>query len=95
MPLSHVHVRDLARLARLELTPEQIETLTVELASVMAYVDQLKAVGTHEVDLSARTAGNGVSGRPDRVAESLPEEAALGNAPRSDGEFFIVPRVIG
>ena len=32
--------------------------------------------------------------RPDTVRTSLPREAVLQNAPRTDGEYFIVPKVV-
>ena len=104
MPLGEKQIRYLAALARLQLTPSEIDSLSDELTSVIGYFDRIKAVDTTDVPsygMSQRgnTGGAevraGRSGRDDTVAESLPRDEALRNAPKTDGEFFIVPKVIG
>ena len=50
MPLSKEQVEHIARLARLNLTSEEIERYTTELTVILAYIDQLAAVDTSNVE---------------------------------------------
>ncbi len=95
MPLSKAQVEHIARLARLNLTPEEIERYTTELTVILDYIDQLKSVNTEGVEPQNQfiTAENVF--REDIAEPSLPREKALANAPQQDGEFFLVPKVIG
>lgn len=95
MPLSHAQVEHIARLARLNLTPEEIDRYTTELTVILEYIDQLKSVNTEGVEPQNQfiTAENVF--REDVAEPSLPREKALANAPQQDGECFLVPKVIG
>ena len=95
MPLSKAQVEHIARLARLSLTPEEIERYTTELTVILDYIDQLKSVDTEGVEPENQfiTAENVF--REDIAEPSLPRDKALANAPQQDGEFFLVPKVIG
>jgi aspartyl-tRNA(Asn)/glutamyl-tRNA(Gln) amidotransferase subunit C len=95
MPLSHQQVEHIARLARLNLSPEEIERYTTELTVILEYIDQLKSVNTEGVEPQNQfiTAENVF--REDVAEPSLPREKALANAPQQDGECFLVPKVIG
>ena len=95
MPLSRAEVEHIARLARLHLSPEEIDAYTRELTVILEYVDQLRAVDTTGVEPREQfiTAENVF--RDDVVKPSLPREQALANAPDHDGEYFHVPKVIG
>ncbi len=94
MRLSIQQVEHVARLARLNLTPGEVEKFAAELTVVLDYIDQLKAVDTEHVTLGAQSAEGNVF-REDRVTASLPREDVLRNAPRQDGNFFLVPKVLG
>ncbi len=95
MPLSKAQVEHIARLARLNLTPEEIERYTTELTVILDHIDQLKSVNTEGVEPQNQfiTAQNVF--REDVAEPSLPRDKALANAPQQDGEFFLVPKVIG
>lgn len=95
MPLSKAQVEHIARLARLSLTPHEIERYTTELTVILDYIDQLKSVDTEGVEPQNQfiTAENVF--REDIAEPSLPRDKALANAPQQDGEFFLVPKVIG
>lgn len=95
MPLSKAQVEHIARLARLNLTPNEIERYTTELTVILDYIDQLKSVDTEGVEPQNQfiTAENVF--REDIAEPSLPRDKALANAPQQDGEFFLVPKVIG
>lgn len=85
-----------ARLAKIELDPDQVEVLDGQLREILAYVGQLQQVeippGT-EPFFGAEDQGNAV--REDGLRPSLPPEQVLANAPDSDGQFYRVPPVFG
>jgi aspartyl-tRNA(Asn)/glutamyl-tRNA(Gln) amidotransferase subunit C len=95
MPLSNELVGHIARLARLTLTPAEQEKFASELTVILDYIDQLKSVDTEGVELQGYAAGAGNLFREDRIEGSLPGREALRNAPRQDGGYILVPRVLG
>lgn len=84
----------MARLARLELKPEEVELLTVQLDTILSYVAKLDELDTGGVAVTTHTLGAGNVFREDRVHEALDREQALANGPEQNGEAFIVPRII-
>jgi aspartyl-tRNA(Asn)/glutamyl-tRNA(Gln) amidotransferase subunit C len=98
MALTADEVKWVAHLARLELTPAELETMTRQLAAIVAYVDQLRQVTTEGVEPLAHALAVTNVFRDDEPAPSLPPTEALANAParRDDGRgglFYAVPAV--
>jgi len=87
-------VRHIARLARIELREDELGPLARELASIVGYFDKLGELDTEGVEPLVHAVEQHNVLRSDEVADSLGIEAALANAPRQDGAFFCVPRVI-
>lgn len=88
-------VRHIGRLARIELTDEQVRTFAPQLASILEYFDKLQELDTADVEPMAHAVElHNVLG-DDVPGESLAPADALANAPRRDGDFFKVPKVIG
>jgi len=106
MKVSEKDVLYVADLANLELTAEERTRLAHDLNSILDYIDLLNELDTTDVPPMAQVsdrygspekAGGArfdYAQRPDVLRPSLPHEAALQNAPDSDGEFFKVPKVI-
>ncbi len=93
-PLSHDEIRKLAQLARLELSVAEAAELAPQFAKVLEFVEQLDQLDTKNVD-PMTTALDVINRWADDIpVESLSREAALSNAPESDGEFFLVPPVL-
>ena len=94
MKISKQEVEQVARLARLELQPEEIEKVTAQLDSILGYVAKLDELDTQGVTETAHSKDITNAFREDEVRESLPREKALANAPEENGESFVVPRII-
>ena len=95
--LSVADVERIASLAQLELTEEEKQLFTRQLADILAYAEQVQQVDTTGVPATAHVdAGRSVE-RADELTPCLPVEAALANAPEAnrDAGLFKVPRVIG
>lgn len=88
-------VRHVAKLSRLALSEQELQTLTPQLESILAYVAKLGELDVTNVEPMAHAIDLHNVLRDDVVEEPLPLEAVLRNAPESDGPFFKVPKVIG
>lgn len=95
MPLSKDEINHIAGLARLHLTPRETESLSVELPLITEYFAQIETVDTASVDTGPTRPAAENMYRDDVVRGSLARAEALKNAPQTDGEFFLVPKVIG
>jgi aspartyl-tRNA(Asn)/glutamyl-tRNA(Gln) amidotransferase subunit C len=94
MPLSCAQVEHIAKLARLNLSPAEIEKFTHELTVILSYIDQLQSVDTEGVEPQNQFIKAENVFREDIVESSLPRQEALKNAPDRDEEYFRVPKVI-
>jgi aspartyl-tRNA(Asn)/glutamyl-tRNA(Gln) amidotransferase subunit C len=101
--VSDKDVAYVAELAHLELTPEERARMLKDLNSILDYIDRLNELDTANVEPMAQVAARYGAGntegfasamRPDEPRPCLPRDEALRNAPKSDGVFFKVPKVI-
>ncbi len=99
MPISKEEVTKIASLSNLALTPEETESFAVQLAGIVAYMDQLNELDMKHVQAwQQRSAGDATTSyvsREDRIEASLGTDTALSNAPDSDLGHFCIPKVIG
>ncbi len=87
-------IRQLCRLARLEVTPAEIADVSAKLSSIVAMVDQLQAVDTKGVTPMAHPLDRPQRLRPDEVTEAEHRELYQGNAALVDSGLYLVPKVI-
>ena len=84
----------LEKLARLQLSETERDKLGADLQSILHMVDKLRELDTTGVEPLVYLNDQGNVWREDVVGAQLPVEQALQNAPRHDGQFFRVPKVI-
>ena len=90
MALTTKEVEHVAQLARLRLTPEEIETMRAQLSNILEYIDMLKEVDVADVPPTAQVTDLLNILRADDVRPSLPREDVLANAPdQQDGMFRV------
>jgi aspartyl-tRNA(Asn)/glutamyl-tRNA(Gln) amidotransferase subunit C len=94
MKLSRDEVLHVAGLARLELSEHEIESLRQDLSSILTYVEKLSELDTSAVTPTSHVVAMRTPYREDEVTNAPDTEAALANAPRRDGAFFVVPAII-
>ena len=94
MALTIDEVRHVARLARLRLSEEELETMQQELSSILGYIDMLQEVDVTDVPPTAQVTDVVNVVRPDEVRPSLPVDEALAGAPHREGDFFKVKPVM-
>ncbi|HEY0615252.1 MAG TPA: Asp-tRNA(Asn)/Glu-tRNA(Gln) amidotransferase subunit GatC [Candidatus Elarobacter sp.] len=96
MPSDRIDIRHVARLARLELTDDEIATFGPQLGSLMTHVDALAALDTENVPATAQVVPSRNVQRDDvlRAETMLSRDEALRNAPQTQGGYFRVPRIL-
>ena len=94
--LTIADVERIAALAQLELTEEEKQLFTRQLADILSYAEQLQSIDTAGVPATAHVNAS-QRDRADEPRPSLSIDDALANAPDGalDAGLFRVPRVIG
>jgi aspartyl-tRNA(Asn)/glutamyl-tRNA(Gln) amidotransferase subunit C len=94
MSLDKTTIEQIAWLARLSLSNEELDAYRSDLEQILDLVNQLDAAATsditplaHPLDLGART-------RPDRVSETDQRDAFQALAPAARDGYYLVPKVI-
>jgi aspartyl-tRNA(Asn)/glutamyl-tRNA(Gln) amidotransferase subunit C len=93
MSISRAEVEKVSLLARLHLSDEELDRMTRQMGDILGYVELLSAVNTETVEPMAHALDVANVFRDDAARQSLDREAALANAPRHDGECYLVPAV--
>ncbi len=87
-------VEYVASLAQLTLDDEAKQRLLKEMGDVLAYVDKLNELDTDGVEPMMHVLDISNVFREDVVTGSLDHDDALRNAPKTDGAYFLVPRIL-
>jgi aspartyl-tRNA(Asn)/glutamyl-tRNA(Gln) amidotransferase subunit C len=88
-------VAHLANLARIALTPQEIEKLTGELGAIVDSVAKVSEVATPDVPATSHPIPLSNVFRPDVPGPTLTTEQALAGAPDHDGSRFKVSAILG
>jgi aspartyl-tRNA(Asn)/glutamyl-tRNA(Gln) amidotransferase subunit C len=94
MHIDEALVRDIARLARLEITDQESASLPRELTAILDWVEQLKEVDVGNVEPLTRIAAMRMRMREDKVTDGGYPDNIVKNAPMSEDHFFMVPKVL-
>lgn len=94
MALTHEDVLHIARLARIDLTPEDVDRFASQLSSILNHFQALAALDTDDVEPTAHPLPLSNVMRNDSVTPSLSQDDALANAPRAEDGYFRVRAVL-
>ncbi len=89
-----VDVRYVARLARLQLTEEEIRSFEAQLAQVADYVRAIREPDVTGVEPTAHATAVRNVFREDEVRPGLDHETVMTNAPVQRDGLFLVPRIV-
>jgi aspartyl-tRNA(Asn)/glutamyl-tRNA(Gln) amidotransferase subunit C len=90
-PEEILHVADLARL---QLSPEEVDAMAKQLDEILTYVAKLNELDTDGIAPTTHAISIVNAFREDEVKPSLDREKTLANGPQQNGESFVVPKVI-
>lgn len=93
--LSRTEVAHVAHLARLGLTDAELDLLEGQLNHILDQYAILARLDTSAIPPTAQTIELENILREDEVRPSLPTEAVLANAPERDGDYIVVPAILG
>ncbi len=91
-------VRKVARLARIAEPEERLEPLAKELSDIFGWIEQLNEVDVEGVEAMASTVDVSLPMRADQlqggsIGGGQPDNV-VANAPKTEDNFFVVPRVV-
>ncbi len=87
-------VAHVARLARLELGPDEMETMRRQLSTVLEHIDRLNELDTSAIPPTAQVFALRDVMREDLPRAPFPREAMLANAPSVSDGLFKVPVIL-
>ena len=87
-------VRRIAKLARIALEESRVEPMERELNGILAWVEQLQEVNIEGVEPMTSVVAQKLKMREDVVTDGDIAEAVTKNAPLSEDNFFVVPKVV-
>jgi len=95
MSLTRNDVENIAHLARLALTEEQLPVYVDSLSKIFSFVEQLNQVDTSHVEPMAHPLADQVQRmREDEVLDADQHAKYQRNAPRVEADLYLVPKVI-
>lgn len=91
-------VKKIAKLAHLEITDQEVQLYTPQMANIVAYVEQLNELDISETEVSigglTEEGEKTITVREDVPKESLGQKKALDQAPSAVEGHFQVPKVL-
>ena len=86
-------VKEIASLARLDLTNEETKMFVSQFKDILEYVSILNEVDTENVPPAYLSSANQSVTREDEIEESVPTKDFLSNVPQSKDDYVVIPRV--
>lgn len=94
MKIGSEQVERIAALSKLELSQTELEQLSVELETIVDYMDMLSQLPAESAEVAGTASPLHNVFRDDRVICSQDRSALLLNAPETDGETLTVPKTV-
>lgn len=94
MSVTKDDVRKIARLSRIAVPEDQMESLAEDLSGIMGWIEQLNEVDIEGVDPMTSVVAATLPMREDIVTDGNIQDQVLANAPKSDEGFFVVPKAV-
>ena len=94
MSVDDATVRRIAHLARIKVEDAEVAHLKGELNAILAWVEQLQAVDVEGVEPMTSVTPMKMKMREDAVTDGGIPDQVTKNAPMSEDNFFLVPKVV-
>jgi aspartyl-tRNA(Asn)/glutamyl-tRNA(Gln) amidotransferase subunit C len=94
MSVDTATVRRIAHLARIAVAEDEVEHLRGELNAMLAFVEQLSEVNVEGVEPMTSVTPTAMKKRDDIVTDGGIAADIVRNAPASEDNFFLVPKVV-
>lgn len=94
MSVDKATVRRVAKLARLKVSEEQLPKLEAELNGILGWIEQLNEVNVEGVAPLTSVVSVKMRKRADKVTDGHIPHDIVANAPATEDDYFLVPKVI-
>ena len=94
MSVDAATVKRIGRLARIRIEDDEVETYQGELNAILGFVEQLEDVDVSGVEPMTSVTPMRLRRREDKVTDGGIPERIVRNAPLSEDNFFMVPKVV-
>lgn len=94
MSVDAATVRRIAHLARIAVAEEEVEHLRGEINAILAFVEQLDEVDVTGIEPMTSVTPMAMKKRADIVTDGEIAEDIVRNAPQTEDNFFLVPKVV-
>ena len=94
MPIDKNQVKKVAKLSRISLADNKIDSLSKDLDSILTFVEKLNELDTKEIKTLKSITNKTLEARNDIVDDGKIKNDILKNSPEKNEDFFIVPKVI-
>jgi aspartyl-tRNA(Asn)/glutamyl-tRNA(Gln) amidotransferase subunit C len=94
MSVDTATVRRVARLARIKVSDDDAERMTDKLNAILGFVEQLDEVDVEGVEPMTAVVAISMKQREDVVTDGGDPARVTANAPVSDDDFYVVPKVV-
>ncbi|MDQ1185802.1 MULTISPECIES: Asp-tRNA(Asn)/Glu-tRNA(Gln) amidotransferase subunit GatC [Agrobacterium] len=87
-------VKRVARLSRIAVSEDEANTMLGQLNGILGFVEQLSEVNVDGVEPMTSVTPVAMKKRPDVVTDGDKADDIVANAPATDRNFFMVPKVV-
>ena len=87
-------VKRVARLARIAVSEDEAQKMLGELNGILGFVEQLSEVNVDGVEPMTSVTPVAMKKRTDAVSDGAKADDIVANAPNTDRNFFLVPKVV-
>lgn len=94
MPITAAQAATIAKLARLRLDDTTLGEFAGQMDAILTYMETLGNVDTSGVEPLYSPVEHATVTRADTVVRTCTREEVLQNAPETDGQFFVVPKIV-
>ncbi len=94
MSVDTATVKRVAKLSRIAITDERAESMQSELNTILGFVEQLQEVNVEGVEPMTSVVDMVMRKRRDEINDGNKAEDVTANAPMSEDNFFMVPKVV-
>jgi len=94
MSQTTMNVEYVAKLARIDLSAQEIETYQNQLGSVLEHMDAIASLNLDGIEPTAHASPVFNVLRKDEIKPSLPVEDALSNAPKKANDLILMPKIV-
>lgn len=87
-------VKRVAHLARIAVNEDEAQRMMAELNGILGFVEQLSEVNVDGVEAMTSVTPMAMKKRTDEVTDGNKAADVVANAPNTDQNFFLVPKVV-